>query len=290
MILVLGATGTVGTHLVARLEARGIAVRAATRNPAPDRTGSAPRTLPGTPTERVLFDFERPETWPAALEGVDRVFLIARPGDDEADRCSVPLIDEMKRRGVRSVVNLTAMGADSEGLVPALRRIERHLEASGLGFTHLRPNFFMQIFCTGSLLVSIRDTGTISVPAAGAKLSFIDARDIAAVAEVALTDPAHAGKSYVLTGEAAIDHAQAAEQIQSAVGRPVRYVPIDESQASAMLARVGFAADRIERLMRFYRVVRSGACAAVSTSVADVLGKPAIGFAKFARDHAPLWR
>src|SRR5439155_1415057 len=87
-------------------------------------------------SELVEFDFERPETFAPALEGVERVFLIARPGDEQADRVAIPLIDEMKRQGVRHVVNLTAMGVEMlEGM--ALKKVERYLEDSGIGFYRL---------------------------------------------------------------------------------------------------------------------------------------------------------
>src|SRR5206468_7994434 len=127
-VLVIGATGTVGSRLVTQLDQRGEKVRAATREPAAARRHS------GGTAELVEFDFERPETFAPALDGADRVFLIARPGDEQADRVAVPLIDEMKRQGVRHVVNLTAMGVEMlDGM--ALRKVERYLEDSGIGFT-----------------------------------------------------------------------------------------------------------------------------------------------------------
>jgi uncharacterized protein YbjT (DUF2867 family) len=280
-ILVLGATGTVGGRLLARLESRGLDVRAATRSPDNHPPGK---------TEWILFDLQRPETFAAALDGVTRVFLIARPGDEQADRLALPLLTEMKKRGVRHVVNLTAMGAEVAGHVPALRAVELALEDSGMAFTHLRPNFFMQIFSTGPLLAGIRAGGAIRVPAAGATLSFVDARDIASVAELALTDAAHRGKAYTLTGGAAIDHGQVAAAISQATGTLVRYVPLSEDQARAALGAAGLAADRIERLVRFYRLVRSGACSPVSPDVGAVLGRAPIAFADFVRDHATMWK
>src|SRR3989441_4126768 len=192
-ILVIGATGSVGSELVTQLVRRSERVRAATRN-----AEEAKRGLDNA-IELVEFDLERPETFAVALDGVDRVFLIARPGDDHADRVAFPLIDEMKRREVRHVVDLSAMGVETRDDI-ALRKVERYLEDSGIGFTHLRPNFFMQIFSAGPLLMDIRSTDAIHIPAADAKLSYIDLRDIAAVAAVALTERGHVGKAYTLTG------------------------------------------------------------------------------------------
>ena len=278
-VLVIGATGTVGSKVLARLLALREPVRAATRDP------SRP-----VGTEAVRFDFERPETFGPALRGVDRVFLIARPGDEDADLATIPLIDEMKRHDVRHVVNLSAMGTERADHAVALRRIELHLERSGIGFTHLRPNFFAQIFSTGPLLASIRATGVIALPAADAKISFVDALDVAEVAVAALCQSEHIGKAYTLTGERALDHAEVARTISAAAGRAVRYVPLEEEDARENLVRAGMPEDRIERLVRFYRLVRGGAASPVSPSVRETLGRPALAFEDFARAHAAVWK
>ena len=281
-VLVIGATGTVGSRLVMELGWRGERVRGATRQPA------AARRRSGDAAELVEFDFERPETFAPALDGADRVFLIARPGDEQADRVAAPLIDEMKRQGMRHVVNLTAMGVEMlDGM--ALRKVERHLEDSGIGFTHLRPNFFMQVFSGGPLLTDICSTGAIHVPAADAKISYIDARDIAAVAAAALTEPGHVGKAYTLTGGEALDHHEVARAISEAAGKPVRYVPISEDTARTAIEGGGLSPERAERLIGFYRLVRQGFCAPVSPDVRTVLGRPPISFAQFARDNAACW-
>jgi uncharacterized protein YbjT (DUF2867 family) len=281
-VLVIGATGSVGSELVTLLSRMGHRVRAATREP------SAARSPHGA-VEFVRFDFERPQTFAAALDGVDRVFLIARPGDDHADLAAYPLIDEMKRQGVRHVVNLSAMGAESRDDF-ALRKVERYLEDSEVGFTHLRPNFFMQVFSSGPLLLDIRSTGAIHIPAANARLSFIDVRDIAAVAAATLTERGHTGKAYTLTGVHALDHHEIAQAISRASGRTVQYVPIDEEAARRALEAAGLSPERTERLLGFYRLVREEFCAPVSSDVQTLLGRAPISFAQFASDNASCWR
>ena len=281
-VLVIGATGSVGSELVTLLSRMGERVRAATRDPAAARS-------PHSAVEFVEFDFERPQTFAATLDGVDRVFLIARPGDDHADLVAYPLIDEMKRRGVRHVVNLSAMGAESRDDF-ALKKVERYLEDSGVGFTHLRPNFFMQVFSAGPLLLDIRSTGAIHIPAADAKLSYVDVRDIAAVAAATLTEQGHTGKAYTLTGAEALDHQEIARAISSASGRTVQYVAISEEAARRSLEAAGFSPERTERLLGFYRLVRHGLCAPVSSDVQSVLGRAPISFAQFASDNASRWR
>jgi uncharacterized protein YbjT (DUF2867 family) len=283
-VLVVGATGTVGGALVHRLAREGYRVRAATRDPA-----AAAARQSQAAARFVEFDLERPGTFAPALCGVSRVFLIARPGDDDPDRVGVPLVDEMVRAGIRRVVNLSTMGAETREDF-GLRRLERYLEASGLAFTHLRPNFFMQIFAGGPLLADIRTSGAIHVPAAQARLSFIDARDIAEVAAAALTSGRHEGCAYTLTGPEAIDHDAVAHAISTASGREVRYVAISEIEAHGALERAGLSVERADRLAGFYRMVRAGFCAPVSGDVESVLGRPATSFAQFAGDHAECWR
>ena len=278
-ILVLGASGNVGGRLVRLLASRGERVRAAAREP-----GRLSGASPG-----VAFDFERPETFAPALEGVERVFLLARPGDERADTVALPLIDEMKKRGVRHVVNLTAMGADEAEHVQALRRIELAIEASGIAFTHLRPSFFMQLFSAGPLSEALRASGVLRLPAGRAQIAFIDAEDIAEFAARALTDRAHEYRAYTLTGGEALDHGQAVELISRATGKALRYDPIDESALGPMLAPFGFDGARIERLVRFYRLVREGAAGLVSEDVPRILGRAATSFRDFALRERARW-
>lgn len=286
-VLVLGATGTVGGALVSELVARGESVRCASRDPG--AVSLAGRFGPVDRVATVALDLERPSTFRPALEGADRCFLIARPGDEEPERLALPLIDEMRRGGVRRVVNLTALGADRPGHVTGLRKVELYLEGSGLAFTHLRPNFFMQLFSGPPLLEQIRARREIRVAAGDARISFIDARDIAAVAAVALCESGHEGKAYTLTGPESLDHTDVARHLSDASGIEIRYVPLGEEEARAMLGHAGFSHDRIERVIRFYRLVRSGAATATSPDVPGVLGRPARTFAGFARDHAAAW-
>lgn len=272
--LVLGSTGLIGGHVAAGLRARGLPVRAATRRP--------------TRPEEVLLDLERPETFPAALDGVTRLFLVARPGDDHPERLAIPLIEAAVAAGVRRVAHLSALGAESD---PAfgLRKVELALDASGLEVTHLRPNFFMQVFTAGPLHAALQATGALRLPAGHARISYVDGRDVAEAAVAALCEPGHAGRGYALTGPASLDHHRIAALIGAACGRPVRYVALDEDAARAQLLAGGLDAPRVERLLGFYRRVRAGDVAPVSPALPALLGRPATAFDDFARTHRDAW-
>lgn len=265
-ILVMGATGLVGGGVGRELRARGVPFRVASRSAA------------------VPFDLTDASTFGRALEGIEKVFLIARPGDDEPHVVAAPLLSAMRAAGVRHVVNLTAFGAELRPTF-GLRLLELALEGSGLAWTHLRPNWFMQIFDVPPLGPILRTTGRLALPAGDARVSFVDARDVSAVAAAALLDPGFQGRALSLTGPEALDHDAAVRAIGAAAGTTMRYHPQTEEEARAALAAAGFASARIERLIGFYRLVRSGLASPVTPDVEHALGRPPRGFRAFAADY-----
>ncbi len=276
-ILVMGATGEVGGRVLRGLRERGEAVVGASRDPAAaaSRAGG----------EWVELDLERPRTFGPALEGVDRLFLVARPGDDDPDVPAAPLLGAACEAGVSRVVSLTAIGVEAEPEF-GLRRLELLVEASGLEFTHLRPNFFMQIFAAPPLLPAIRATGALRIPAGDARLSYVDTRDIADVAVAVLTGEERGGRAWTLTGPESLHHRDVARHLSEASGAAIRYEALTEEQAAGQMAAAGLGAARVERLLGFYRRVRAGFGAAVHADVERVLGRPARPFTGFAADWA----
>jgi len=165
--LVIGASGTVGSELSRLLAAQGQTVRRATsQTPAQ--------------SDQVHLDLLRGSGLAAALDGVDRAFLLSPPGHTNQHELLGPVIDAARERGLRRVVLMSAMGANADDSAP-LRRAELQLERSGLPWNVIRPNWFMQNFHT-FWLHGILTQGRILLPVGQAKGSFIDARDIAAVA------------------------------------------------------------------------------------------------------------
>ena len=214
---------------------------------------------------------------------------MARPGDNYSDRVAIPFIDEAKKKRVRLIVDLTAMGVEQDAGFP-LRILEKYIEASGIPFTHLRPNWFMQNFNSGSMLADIRGTGALHLPAADAKVSFIDIRDIAAVGCCVLREPHHEGMAYTLTGGEALDHHQVTSILSRVADRNISYVPIGEDIARTVLEKAGVPLDQIERWATFFQKMRQGLCAGISADVTTVLGRPAICFERYAEDHSSSWR
>lgn len=277
-ILVTGANGSLGQAAVTALVAAGYRVRAGARRP---QSSTDPAV------QGVHFDYDAAATHRAALEGADGVLLIAPPLDVESPARLNPVIDLAKELGIGKVVLNSALGVDADETAP-LRRIERHLIASGLDHTILRPNFFMENFTTGFLAPQIRQ-GTIFLAAADAKTSFISTQDIAAVA-VAAFNGGHLGRAYNLTGPEALDHAEVARLISQVTGRTIDYQAIPEEEMLRGAMQNGLSESSAHFLGLLYSVVRNGWAAGVTKDVRQVTGRPPLSFADFARQSAALWK
>ncbi len=282
-VLVTGATGKVGTVLVRLLLERGVEVKAGTRRPA-DAEG-----LLGARVEAVELDYEATETWDEAVQWADRVFLVPPPFDPRSDDLLVPFLDWAVQSGTEHVVLLSAMGAEARERM-ALRRVEQRIERTGVAWTFLRPNIYMQNFSRGIVAHQIRDMGEVRLPTEDGMVSFVDGRDVAAVAAAVLTVDEHAGRAYTLTGPEALDHYQAAAIISEVSGRHVGYMPVDEDETRYSLLAAGWPEDQAETFSRLMTAIRESRRAGISQDVPKLLGRPATTFQAFSREHAEAWR
>lgn len=279
-ILVIGASSKAGKELVRLLAEGGAAVKAASRTP-----------LEGLPrgAEHASFDYDDRTTWTGALADVDRVFLMARPADIEADQVVNPFIDAAVKAGVKRVVLMTALGVDASDDIP-LRKAELHLMATGVEHVILRPTWFDQNFSAGFIGDSIRSVGGFYLPVEDAKVGFIDARDIAEVAAAALTEEGHAGRIYPLTGGEAITHSDAATILSEVTGKAITYTNVPEEDARQGMLAQGWPAPAVEYMLTLFSHLRAGAAANTTDTVQQVLGRAPISFEQFARDHADAWQ
>ncbi len=276
MILISTANGKVGSEIVEQLLAKGEKVRVGAHNVA-----KAEANFPGVHV--VHFDYNDTESIKTALKGVDTLYL-ASPGDfpSEPEKAAVDLA---KAAGVKRVVKLSAMGVEADDSIP-LRQVEKHIEASGLEYTILRPTWFMQNYSTG-MAEGIKN-GTLYEPAEQAKTGFIDARDIASVAVKALTETGHNGQAYALTGAESLDRNAVAAKIASATGKAVQYVPINDEQFRGAMQNV-LSPSYLELMSSLYTGVRAGWTDATTDTVKKVLGRDPISFDQFAIDHKDVW-
>ena len=283
-ILVTGATGTVGRALVAELLRAGYRVRAAARRPARP-TGDRPGL------EAVVIDLDDVASWRERLAGVERLCLLT-PLDARMVERDTEVVSAAARAGVRHVVRLSALGA---GDPPATelgrvhREVERAIERSGMTWTFLRPNAFMQNTVT-YFADTIRAEGRFFAPQGDGRVSAVDTRDVAAVAAAALVDERHVGQVYELTGPAAISNHEVAEQLSSVLGRRIDYVDVTRDAARDALRGQGMHPWLVDVVMELYAMSAAGGAERVSPAVEAVLGRPATSFAQFAADHADAFR
>lgn len=273
-ILVVGASGTVGTELTRLLASTGqTVVKATSRTP----------TAPG----EVQLDLVSRNGLASAFAGVDRAFLLSPPGHVNQDVLLAPLIDEAKARGLKKVVLMSAMGADADDNAP-LRKAERHLEASGLPYNIIRPNWFMQNF-NSYWLHGIRTAGQIFLPTGDAKGSFIDARDIAAVAARLLTSDHLANRDFDLTGPRALDHTEVAAILSRASGKPIGYTEVTPEAMLQGLMSAGLTEDYSKFLLLILGYFKAGYAERVTDAVQEITGHAPRGFERYAEDYRGSW-
>ena len=285
MILITGATGTTGREVVEELRRAGATgVRALVRDPA-----RAP-FISEAGFETVGGDFERPETLRAALEGVERALLLTPPSPQTFEHNRV-FVEAAADAGVRHVIKLSAFGADAgagEGFGRWHGQAEELLKSSGVAWTMLRPNFFMQNLLGQA--GQIAATGRIFQPLGDARASFIDTRDIAAVAARALTEGGHEGQTYTLTGPEALSYHDVAARLSAAAGRDIAYVPVTPEQFRKGALAAGLPEWLVSALERLNEIFASGRAAEVTNDVRRVARREPTTFEQFARDHAAAFR
>ncbi|MFE5588457.1 NAD(P)H-binding protein [Kitasatospora sp. NPDC056531] len=285
MIVVTGATGTVGSKVVVGLRERGQAVRALVR------AGSEGPAEWDEAVERVAADFADPDSLDAALAGADTVYLLVAVHPEMAAH-ERNVVDAAVRTGRRPRIVLHA-AAGVEYRPEGVRFVGAHvagldhLKASGLPWTVLGPNGFYQNFLGMAEPVK---AGTLAVPGGEAAVSYVDARDVAAAAVEVLATDGHEGAIYTLTGPAGLTHGELAEQLAAVAGRPVSYSALAPEQALAGMLGAGWPAWRAEGMVELYGLYAAGQASAVSSDVEKLTGRRPRSFAEFAAEHADVFR
>ena len=288
-ILVTGASGTVGSEVVNQLSnvKSDFKIKAAVHS-----VENANRIQNFQRVEPVQIDYDAQEGLQEAFKNADKLFLLTHPSPKSAGH-EKNLIAEAKKSGIRHIVKQSIMGADLEADVEAMRlhrQAEKVIEESGIPYTFLRPNEFMQGFINfhGS---TIKNNGAFYIPAEDAKVSMVDARDIAAVAVKALMDgERHYNKIYSVTGPEALSYYQAAEILSNATGKKIDYVSISDEEARGAMKEVGLNDWLIDTISDLYSYFRKGYASHVSSAVEEVTKKKPITFTQFAKDYAEAFR
>jgi uncharacterized protein YbjT (DUF2867 family) len=285
VILVTGATGHVGSQVIATLGHAGVPCRALVRSP--ERADD----LRGYDAEIAIGDFAKPESLDDALRGVTAALLVS-PAVPEQAAWETAFIDAATRAPLTPhVVKVASIGAAPDAPYHFGRthgEIIETLRASGVPHTVLAPNGYLHSLemHAGSMA---RD-GVLAMPGGDAVISQIDVRDVAAVAAAVLNDPVgHVDQTYDLTGPEPLSYADIAEVFTRNIGRQVRYVDVPVDQARAHLLGDGMPEWLVDRLLDLSAFYCTGAASVVSGDVERLTGRKPRSVEDFVRDHPAVF-
>ena len=283
-VLVTGATGRLGPHIVGALLAKDVRVRALTRD-----SRRAGVVLPGQ-TEVVAGDLADPQALRGALRGISDLVLLTPHGPDMYD-VQARLIDLAADCNVRVVkVSGTSSGIRPDG-PDACRQhwlAEEHLRASGLPFAIVRPNAFMQTLLAG-VAASVRQRGVVVNPLGSAGISIVDCADVGAATAEVVHDRRHDGSTAVLTGPAAPTYREIAEGVEMVTGRAVSVVEVTPQQAGEGARANGMSDWEAGHLTEMLAMFSAGASEYVTTDVQALTGRPPASAGDWIRRHADLF-
>ena len=288
-ILVTGASGNIGSEVVKQLLAvtPAVSIKAAVHS-----RQNVKNVKDGDRVKVIPIDYNELDTLREALKDVDKLFLLT-PDVSNAPDLASNAVSEAKKVGIRHIVKQSVMGADLEADVGTMRlhcQVEKIIEQSGIPFTFLRPNEFMQNFIN-FYSPSIKGNNAFYIPLEDAKVSLVDVRDIAAIAVESLIDEdKHKNKTYLITGPEALSYHQVAEVLSNATGRKISYVNISEEEAKAAMKEIGMSDWLIITVSELSDYFRKGKASEVSPAVEEVTGRKPISFSQFANDYADAFR
>ncbi len=285
MILVTGATGTIGSEVVRQLAQKDVPVRALVRSFEKGKALEQPNV------QIVTGDFEHPETLVRAMEGVERVFLVS-PQHPRQVQHQGNVIEAAQQAGVKHIVKLSTPASYADSAVAVGRwhwQNEQHLAQSGLASTILRPHMLMQSLLP-MLAPNVARFGVVTLPTQDTALSVVDVRDVAAVAVAALTEDGHAGREYLITGSELLTASNFAEQLAAVFGRPISTMPINVPMWEQALLGQGVPASQVKHLVEMAVFMLEGGNTPVTNVVATVTGKEPRTFAQLVREQQEQFR
>ena len=278
-VLVTGASGNVGKGVVNSLKLN--------KNVKTISAVGDKKQLVSTKNS-VFFDFKDESTWDAALDGIDKLFLMRPPAISDVKTYLFPVIDRAIEKGVKQIVFLSLQGVQFNFLTPHFK-VEKYLMRIKAPYTFIRPNFFMQNLST-TYANDIKHNDEIFLPAGKGKAAFVDTRDIGAVVAKSLEDNSHVGKAYTLSGGESLDYYQVAEQLSAELKREIIYKNPSVGQYVEKLHADGVPEDFIKVQKMLYFVVRHNFSAGTTDDIEKLLGRKPITFKQFAHDYAKNWQ
>jgi len=280
MICVTGASGTLSSEVIRQLESAKAPVRAAYFSKKRAEVARA------RGNEAVIIDYNQPESLRAAFQGCDKLFLLG-PNALNQSELEWNAVEAAKAAGVRHIVKQSVMGAveESYSLAKIHRPVEKAIESSGLAWTFVRPNSFMQNAVT-FMGKTIRAESAFYSASGQAKISHVDVRDIAAVAVKALTGINHEGRAYTLTGPEAVTYDKLANELSKALGRPITHINLSPSDLKIGMLAEGMPEAIADRMLDLESYFREGRASRITDDIKQVTGQEPRRFADYVRETA----
>lgn len=282
-ILVTGALGNVGGYVAKYAILNGQQAKVASRDL------KALKSRYGGKAESIYFDFTDRSTFEAALDGVDRVFIMRPPHLGKPEDLK-PFMEALKtKNGIELVCFLSLIGVENNP-VPPHHKIEKYIEQAGLPYCHIRPSFFMQNI-SGIHAFEIKHFDRIVVPVKNALTSFIDAEDIGELTAKVLSEPEkHQNKGYSITGPKAIDYWQVEKILSEELGRSISYANPRPSLAKKYWIEVrGLEKDYANVMGMLYMMTRLGTAKKVTSTFEEIMGKKSQSFRQFVKKNLNSW-
>jgi len=279
MILLTGATGKIGAETAKQLVGKGAPVRALVR----DAAKAAPLEAAGV--ELAVGNIADAAAVRQALTGVRQAFLLL-PNGEQQEASEKQFTDLCRAAGVGHLVKMSSMEAVPTAQTPIPRAhwaVEEYIRASGLAWTMVKPNFFMQNLLASAK--SIREQGLFSLPMGDGTTGMADARDIGAVCAEVLTGQGHAGQSYEITGPEVLTFHQVAERFTSVLGRPIRYVPMPMAQFRERMTGV-LKPWHLNAVCELFQEIADIGLDHTTGTFRRLMGRDPISLDRFIRDHA----
>lgn len=281
MFLVTDVTGHVGRAVLAELANQPVAVRALLQEPV-DLPIKAPNI------EAVRLDPEDPGSLQRAVEGVEAVFLASGFSLHIAE-AHLKIANAAKAAGVKRFVQLSGVGANPQMCCARILRWLGQAESGvaacpDVALTRVRPAYMLQLLF--EFAPTIAQQGLIAGPFRSTPWSWVDARDVAAVAVAALKDPSHAGRIYTVTGSESLSFPQIADRLSHILGKPVRYQDITANEARGWLQSKGLSPVMIEAKLEFWDACASNMLNVPPNSVVqEITGRPPRSLEEFVQDY-----
>ena len=279
MLLLTGVTGKTGGASAQALLKKGVPLRAIVRN------AEKAAALKDAGVELVIGDVTDPAVLEKAMTGVDKA-LMTMPNGEKQLELEKQFVDVAKRSGVRHVIKMSSMEAVADAKSPIAKihyASGQYLQKSGLAWTLIKPNFFMQNFLGSA--GSIKEKGQFFLPMGEGKTVMADTRDIGAVVAAVMTGTGHEGKAYEVTGPEVLSFADAAARFSTVLGRKIEYVHVPMAAYRVTLSRFLTNEWHLNAVCELFQEIADTRTLHTTDTVQKLTGKAPISLEQFVRDH-----